>query len=573
MRWLYRLTLMQKLMILVIFLVSISMLSGLSILYSNHQVSQESKNLDEIASFHDDYTRLKSFIDEAAILQMQLVTSGYDESAVERLETALDYASDYYKQVEDRASGIDEMEVYLGRFKEGLNGYETLYEQHFTSIFHGGDVDQIRTRVAPEVERTQEAITQGDERIQTYLQTSREQANDNLVQAQSLTDGLIYGAVIFMVFIPLIGVILFGKNLKSGLNYIYQRIDAYRKGDFEYQQSTNRRDEFYDIDQSLTGMGEQLNEMLKAGHKVSHQLFGISEQVNEQSQNQLMNLQGVQRTMGTVEDEVNKQADHTNTISSITEEASASSQEIRASSEMIYDQMKQMNQYAQEGQKALKQMQHHVVDGKEKANTMTTKIEEMDERMKEISQFLQGIDEIAEQTNLLALNASIEAARAGQAGKSFSVVADEIRKLSNQTNEFSMRTKKVIETIQNDTEHVVKEFQMLKSVHEESEKTALDTTSTFSEIVEKSDQLQTQNAEITAAIEQISNGIQEVVGSVSQLAQSAQDLSKRGENVNSSLKEQLEGQERLTGSAEQLKLTANHLLKTTERKNEEYESA
>lgn len=80
-----------------------------------------------------------------------------------------------------------------------------------------------------------------------------------------------------------------------------------------------------------------------------------------------------------------------------------------------------------------------VVEISEKSIQTVQKIDDMAEEMDKINAFLSDIKAIADQTNLLALNAAIEAARAGEAGRGFSVVADEIRLLSNRSNEFNER--------------------------------------------------------------------------------------------------------------------------------------
>lgn len=85
------------------------------------------------------------------------------------------------------------------------------------------------------------------------------------------------------------------------------------------------------------------------------------------------------------------------------------------------------------------------------------------ENIREIGDFLSGINAISEQTNLLALNASIEAARAGEYGKGFAVVADEVRKLAEQSNEFTEEINRVIVKVNEKTESVLKKVEEGKS--------------------------------------------------------------------------------------------------------------
>jgi methyl-accepting chemotaxis protein len=86
-------------------------------------------------------------------------------------------------------------------------------------------------------------------------------------------------------------------------------------------------------------------------------------------------------------------------------------------------------------------------------------VQELEENMKHISEFLTNITQIAEQTNLLALNAAIEAARAGEAGKGFSVVADEVRKLAEQSSKTAEDIHEIIIALETKTKGVVTKVQ------------------------------------------------------------------------------------------------------------------
>ncbi|KAF6613490.1 methyl-accepting chemotaxis protein, partial [Paenibacillus sp. EKM208P] len=107
----------------------------------------------------------------------------------------------------------------------------------------------------------------------------------------------------------------------------------------------------------------------------------------------------------------------------------------------------------------------------------------LDERTQQIDTMLHAITDIAQQTNLLALNASIEAARAGEEGRGFSVVASEVRKLAEQSNQSSGQISELIQNMRKDMEHSLKTMERVKQDVDSGIKIASETEQQFNKIV------------------------------------------------------------------------------------------
>ena len=144
-------------------------------------------------------------------------------------------------------------------------------------------------------------------------------------------------------------------------------------------------------------------------------------------------------------------------------------------------------------------------------------IRSLSERSKEVGTILNVITGIAEQTNLLALNAAIEAARAGEHGKGFAVVADEVRKLAEQSQQSATEIFNIIQGIQKDTENSV--GMMAKVTEDVKEGMAIS-----NEAIEKFGQILKSTQEITPQMDDISKTVQNVQVAIEELNATANEL-------------------------------------------------
>jgi methyl-accepting chemotaxis protein len=198
----------------------------------------------------------------------------------------------------------------------------------------------------------------------------------------------------------------------------------------------------------------------------------------------------------------------------------------------------QASQHVAQGQEIISDTAKAIHDISEEVNTSSVVINSLAEHSTEIGQFVNVIREIADQTNLLALNAAIEAARAGEQGRGFAVVADEVRTLASRTQDSTAEIQRIIEQLQSGANQSVEAMKqgVIKAEHgvEKTEEVA----KTFSEVTQNVEEIVSATIQISAAVEQQSTmvvGIDEntvnIANDADQVMQASKDAAGSGQNL------------------------------------------
>ncbi|HUW35977.1 MAG TPA: methyl-accepting chemotaxis protein [Rhodocyclaceae bacterium] len=177
-------------------------------------------------------------------------------------------------------------------------------------------------------------------------------------------------------------------------------------------------------------------------------------------------------------------------------------------------------------------------------------IRELDEKSNQISTIVNVIKEIADQTNLLALNAAIEAARAGEQGRGFAVVADEVRKLAERTSQSTQEIGKMIDAIQASTQSSVQGMELSSAQVQEGVQLAARSGDSMTKIEASTDQVQ-------AAVNEISSALREQSSAANQLAREVERIAQVTESNGVSAKHSSQAADNLKAMALDLKTSVD----------------
>lgn len=188
-------------------------------------------------------------------------------------------------------------------------------------------------------------------------------------------------------------------------------------------------------------------------------------------------------------------------------------------------------------------------------------ISKLEESSQQISKMVQLITHIAEQTNLLALNATIEAARAGEYGRGFSVVANEIRKLADES---ANAAKDIIQIVNNnlkETQQVVNSVIKVKEAIMISRELADKAKSALSVIMNSTLEINQNSASIASTVEQQSVAIQAMMQAIETIASAAQQIASGSQQASATIEEQLATANLINESSSSLQNLAEELEK------------
>ncbi|PKN97077.1 MAG: hypothetical protein CVU42_17400 [Chloroflexi bacterium HGW-Chloroflexi-4] len=292
---------------------------------------------------------------------------------------------------------------------------------------------------------------------------------------------------------------------------------------------------------------------------------GITQQTESVNKTAL-SVEQMTRAIDGVAHGAQEQASATNKASEITNQLSTVIKQVAGNAAAVVRESEQAAAAASEGSKTVTDTLNGMVRIKEKVGQSAVKVQEMGNRSSEIGAITSMIEDIASQTNLLALNAAIEAARAGEAGKGFAVVADEVRKLAERSSISAREINELVKGIQETVNEAVRAMEeganeveiglgtaekaglALSAIDQVSERLKREADSAAS----AAEEMAASANELVAAVDSVSAVVEQNTASTEEMAASSGEVTMAVENIASVSEQNSAAVEEVSASTEEM---------------------
>ncbi|MDH0304878.1 MULTISPECIES: methyl-accepting chemotaxis protein [unclassified Pseudomonas] len=415
---------------------------------------------------------------DEAIAQGRIAQTVEAATLVEQLKSAVADAG--YQSV------LGEVAGHIASFSERLNEYTDLLGQE------QGIKRQLQERAEQVTARVDQAYAAQEQAMQAELTRNA---------------GAIAGATALALLVGVLAAWLITRAVVAPLKRVISRARRIAAGELGIEAEAPRGDEVGQLLQAMQQMAEGLSGIVSGLQQGIEQLAGSAQAlsaVTEQTNREV----GCQK--GETEQVATAMQQMTATVHDVARNAEQAAQAAQAADDKV-----------EAGQQVVRQSLQRIEQLATAAETASSGIDSLSAEIHTIGDVLEVIKSVAEQTNLLALNAAIEAARAGEQGRGFAVVADEVRALARRTRHSTEEIERLVASLRGNAQQSVRQIRGSAELVRLAVADTLQTESALGSIAAAVSLIQQMNQQIAAAAEQQSSVAEEISRSVTQIRGSA----------------------------------------------------
>ncbi|MBO8173001.1 MAG: methyl-accepting chemotaxis protein [Bacillaceae bacterium] len=360
--------------------------------------------------------------------------------------------------------------------------------------------------------------------------------------------------------VGIVVIYMFAGRMGTPIVQITEKMKQLADGNLAISQMKVRsKDEIGQLSEAMNAMVDNLRSLIKDASTISEKVTGSSEELTASS-NQI--TQGIEQVSATTEElaaGATTQAEQAGSALEIMQQIDEEIKQINASATEMEESSRRGDEASRQGAESAHQSIEQMQIIEQKVSQSANVVFTLSEKSKEISEILKVINEIAEQTNLLALNAAIEAARAGEQGRGFAVVADEVRKLAEQAGKSTNEIADIVHSVLKEAEEAGTVMQEAVDQVKEGSEVIETNGKTFEEIAAIIQEMGGKIQQVSMATEQITGRVEQGVKAVEDIAAVTEESSAGTEELSASMEQQNASMQEINSMAENLAQMAEEL--------------
>ena len=498
-----------------------------------------------------------------ASLQPYTIAPDRRQDRITKFNNAMKEAEDYMQKYEALHANHPKRAEMAAKVRKDFDTYRTNANQLLQmNAYEGADERAPMNFYQEKVMPLAVAMSNDLEEVQS---SNLQHAQDGMAKAEQEMESAILRMIatcVAIIVLLTVSIAFVTKQITDPLQLVIRVCEKLSQGDFRTGGligTVERGDEFGRMEAAVRDMRVTVNELIKKVITSTEQLAASSQELTATAhQSALASEQVAQRVTSSAGAVIEQQKDVEEAMESI-DNTMRSIENLNRTAAEVTANVTESHKQAQDGSSAIGEAVGKIVSVEEIVNSSTVTVDKLGQRSQEISQIVEAISGIADQTNLLALNAAIEAARAGEHGRGFAVVADEVRKLAEESQNAAKRISGIIGGIQSDTTDAVSSMQKGNTAVKEGTASVGQLKTAFDKILEASEAVAEKAHGMSGDLKVVSQDTENVRTRSSKISDNSRQVASDMESVSAAAEEQSAAAEEIASASEALAQLAHGL--------------